>query len=132
MRFVLSVLIVALAGCSGATQTAPTTPINTQIAVGVGQTATVPEASLRLTLVGVTNDSRCPADAFCILGGDALVRIDVDSNRGGRAVYDLHTGGLNPVQHADLTIALVELSPYPFSAHPIAPGDYRATFRISR
>jgi hypothetical protein len=39
---------------------------------------------------------------------------------------------MRPVVHEDLTIALLELSPYPFSSRPIAPGDYRATLRISR
>ena len=131
MRVVLVGLVVALAGCRESV-TAPTTPLNTQITVSVGETTTIREASLRLTFVGVLNDSRCPADAVCILGGDALVRISVDSNGGGPAVYDLHTGSLDPVRHAELTIALVELSPYPFSARPIASGDYRATFRVIR
>ena len=46
--------------------------------------------------------------------------------------YPLHTGDMKPVTHEDLTIALVELSPYPFSSRPIQPGDYRATLRVTR
>ncbi len=37
-----------------------------------------------------------------------------------------------PVKHDGLTIGLVELSPYPFSARPIGPADYRATPRVAR
>jgi hypothetical protein len=39
---------------------------------------------------------------------------------------------MKPVTHEDLTIALVELAPYPFSSRPIQPGDYRATLRVTR
>ena len=37
-----------------------------------------------------------------------------------------------PVRHGDLTIALIEIAPYPYSYRPIGPGDYRATLGISR
>ena len=38
-----------------------------------------------------------------------------------------------PVRHDDFTIdARASLSPYPFSATPIAPEDYRATLRVTR
>ena len=77
-------------------------------------------------------DSRCPADAICIQGGDALVRIDVQSAAAGQGTYDLHTATMQPVRHGELTIALVNLSPYPFSSRPILPDDYRATFKITR
>jgi hypothetical protein len=36
------------------------------------------------------------------------------------------------VQHDGVTIALVQLTPYPFSSRTIAPGDYRATLKVTR
>ena len=60
------------------------------------------------------------------------MQIAVLRARRGAQAYALHTGDMRPVAHDDLTIALVELSPYPFSAQPIQPGDYRATLRVSR
>ena len=44
----------------------------------------------------------------------------------------LQTGDLRPVVHNGLTIALVQLSPYPFSARTIAPDEYRATLKVTR
>ena len=81
--------------------------------------------------VGVADDLRCPADAICITGGNAIVHVAVVSG-GTEAGYELHTGTMLPVRHGDVTIALVDLQPYPFSAWPIDPGDYRATLRITR
>lgn len=80
---------------------------------------------------GVTGDSRCPADAVCVQGGDAIVNLTATSS-GGTRELELHTGNMAPVQHDGVTIALVQLSPYPFSSGPIAPGDYRATLRATR
>ena len=80
---------------------------------------------------GVSGDSRCPADAMCIQGGDAIVRIAV-IQRGGSQAYALHTGDMRPIAHDDLEIGLVDLSPYPFSTRPILPADYRATLRVTR
>jgi hypothetical protein len=67
---------------------------------------------------------------MCVLGGDAVVQITLLQGLGS-AEYGLHTGDLRPVRHGDLTIALEQLQPYPFSAHPIAPDEYRATLRIT-
>jgi hypothetical protein len=88
-------------------------------------------AGIRVRFVGVFGDSRCPADAFCIQGGDAVVRIDVLGVSGASSTYDLHTGDMQPIRHGELTIALENLSPYPFSSRQIAPGEYRATLRVS-
>jgi len=39
---------------------------------------------------------------------------------------------MQPVVHEGLTIALVQLMPYPFSAKTIAPDEYRATLKVTR
>jgi hypothetical protein len=107
-------------------------PLDTQFTLAPGASATVAGTSLRVQFSGVLGDSRCPADAMCIQGGDALVRIRVVN--GGTAEYELHTGDSSKavVSHAGYRIALAELQPYPFSSRTIQPGDYRATLRVSR
>ena len=128
----LFILLSLMTGCVSDPPTAPGRPLDVEIVLGPGDITTIDGTSFRLRFEGVMGDSRCPADAFCIQGGDALVRISVYASRGPLTTYDLHTGNLRPIRHEDLTVALKELSPYPFSAHPIAPGDYRATIRVTR
>lgn len=126
-------LLSTVAACNSTAPDAPTGPVDTQLVLGPGQTSDVANAGIRVRFVGVTGDSRCPGDAICIQGGDAVVRIEVLPASGGPVPYDLHTGDLKPVQHNDLTIALVQLMPYPFaSLPPIGPNDYRATIRVTR
>ena len=132
MRFCSVVFcLLVVTACSAKSPASPS-PISRDVVLAPGQTAAVTEAGITLRFDGVSGDSRCPADAICIQGGDALVRIAVIPNRGGPQDYALHTGDMRPVTHDDLAIALVELSPYPFSARPIQPNDYRARLRVTR
>ena len=111
--------------------TGATVPINSEFVLAPGQRAVIDGADISTQFVGVEGDSRCPADAFCVQGGDARVRVDVTSARSRRA-YELHTGDMQPVRHDDVTIHLVQLAPYPFSSRTIAPDEYRVTLRVTR
>jgi hypothetical protein len=132
MRYFSAIFcLLAVTACSEKSPSAPS-PIAREVVLAPGQTTTVPEAEINVRFDGVAGDSRCPGDAICILGGDALVQIAVIPRRGTARNYDLHTGDMRPVSHEELTISLIDLSPYPFSSRPIQPSDYRATLRISR
>ena len=130
-RFALFVGFAVLSACGSDSPTAPA-PIDRNVTLAPGQTTAIEGASLSVRFENVTGDSRCPADAICITGGDALVHIQVMPSAGVRRDYTLHTGDRRPVLHDTFTIALVELTPYPFSSRPIQPSDYRATLRVSR
>ena len=126
----LAGLCLILSACGGAT--APTVPLNRDFTLSPSETAMIDNTTLGIHFLGVQGDSRCPADVFCIQGGDAIVKIEVVDRRGGTKPYDLHTGDLRPVKHDDLTITLVQLMPYPFSSRTIQPNEYRATLVVSR
>jgi hypothetical protein len=131
MRWIsLAFCLLCVTACDESV-TGPTVSLNSEFVLAPGGAATVDAASLTLQFKGVTGDSRCPADALCIQGGDAVVHITARAD--GRArEYELHTGSMAPVRHDDLTIALVQLSPYPFSSKTIQPDEYRATLRVTR
>jgi hypothetical protein len=122
--------LVTIAGCADS-PAAPTGPVNAQVVLAPGETANVAEAGIGIRFNGVSGDSRCPADALCIQGGDAIVHIQVLST-GAPVDFELHTGSLQPVRLGTVTIALENLSPYPFSSRTISPSEYRATLRITR
>lgn len=97
-----------------------------------GHRVSLEGTSFTVGFVGVSGDSRCPADVLCIQGGDAIVTIEVLGPGRNRAVYEFHTGDMRPVTHDDVVLSLVELSPYPFSSRTIAPDEYRATLTAVR
>ena len=119
-----------ISACTGSL-TGPTVRLDPAFVLTVGETATLQGRSAQIRFVGVTGDSRCPIDVFCVTGGDAIVEIAVRSRSGPEIRYDLHTGDLRPVQHRTLTITLVQLAPDPFSTQTIPPEVYRATLRVT-
>ncbi len=134
MRLFLAVLcLLAVTACDEQNPVGPSVGMNERFTLAPGEVATVRDVNLNVQFVNVTGDSRCPADAICIQGGDALVNIRVLDN-GATSAYELHTGDSSraAVMHRQVRIALVELQPYPFSSRTIAPGEYRATLTVTR
>ena len=111
--------------------TGPTSPLNREFTLAPGETVAIAGASLGVRFNRLTGDNRCPADAVCVLGGSADVSVTAVSDNSTRD-HVLRTGDMQPVQHDGFTIALVQVSPYPFSAQTIAPQDYRVTLRVTR
>jgi hypothetical protein len=133
VRIAFAVLcLLATTGCDES-QTGPTVALNERFTLAPGSVTAIRDEDVRVRFDEVTGDSRCPADALCIQGGDALVHIRVSDGASTNA-YVLHTGDSSraSIVHGSLRVALVELQPYPFSSRTIVPGDYRATFSASR
>jgi hypothetical protein len=129
-----SLIAIVVTVCAACSPAGPTARLDENFVLAPGASARVTGADVSIRFIGVQGDSRCPADAICIQGGDALVRVEVLPSTGGAGArtYDLHTANSQPVRHGDVSIALVELAPYPFASRPTQPGDYRATLRVTR
>ena len=114
--------------------TGPSVGIDERFTLSPGESARVASTDVTLTFVDVQGDSRCPADAICIQGGDAVVRVRAAG--GSRTeTLELHTGDSSraSAQYQGYRVTLAELQPYPFSSRPpIGAGDYRATLVVSR
>jgi hypothetical protein len=131
LRLIVVFALASTLGCSGSSPTAPAPPSRQQFVLAPGQSAAIQGTAFALRFDAVEGDSRCPADALCILGGDAVVKVSVLAAASAQA-YELRTGTMRPFSYADLTVSLVQLDPYPFSSRPIAPDDYRATLLVTR
>lgn len=129
-RFLAAFCLFAVTGCFIESPVDPG-PVDQTVTLAPGQSASIPGTSLTLKFEGVTGDNRCPADALCVLGGSATVKVGARGSSGNRTLA-FETGTLEPVEFAGLTLELTQLAPYPFSATPIKPEDYRATLRVSR
>ncbi len=136
MRAIFAVLcLLAATACDEKSPAGPSFPLNERFTLAPAEVAVVDGdgAALQVQFIEVTGDSRCPADAVCIQGGDAVVHIEAGDSA-GRLRHELHTGDSSraAVSHGAFRIELVELQPYPFSSRPIEPRDYRATLRVTR
>lgn len=133
MRIATLFLCLLAATACDESPTGPTVSLDTRFTLTPGETASVQGRSVRLRFESVTGDSRCPADAICITGGDAIVRLSATGDDGSLSL-ELHTGDSSraSVTYGNVKVTLLELTPYPFSSQPaIKPGDYRATLSVS-
>jgi len=127
-------VLLLLASCS----TSPTTPravnVGDRFTLAPGQAAQVEGMGLRVTFESVTADSRCPVDVTCVWEGDAVVVVSLRPAATGAAQHDLHTASryASEAQEGDYRVRLVDLAPVPRQGGPPRPGDYRATFVVTR
>ena len=129
----LLICLLFVTACDENSPTGPTVSLNQRFTLAPGEVAAVDKTDVRFEFVRVTGDSRCPADAICIQGGDALVQIRA-TGEGDSTLLGLHTGDSSQASAAygSVRLRLVELQPYPFSSRTIAPGEYRATMTVTR
>lgn len=112
----------------------PTVAFNERFTLAPGESARIDRGQVRLEFTDVTGDSRCPGDAICIQGGDAVVRVRATAGSAATTL-ELHTGDSARAfsTFQGLRVELMELQPYPFSSlPPIAPAAYRATLRVTQ
>ena len=129
----LLMCLLCVTGCDERSAAGPTVALNQRFTLAPGEVAAVSNTDLRFQFVRVTGDSRCPADAICIQGGDALVQIRA-SDGSSSTLLGLHTGDSSQAaaDFGGARIALVELQPYPFSSRTIEQEEYRATLTVTR
>jgi hypothetical protein len=137
LRSLLAATIV-LGGMACSSPTSPGDgPFQAEVTLRPGQVTAVASTPLRIGFDRVAADSRCPATAFCIQSGDALVALTVSvEGRAGAEVLLRTRGGTSgselSVVVAGYELAVSGLQPYPETTTPIPPGDYRVTVRIAR
>ncbi len=91
------------------------------------------QGGLKVSFDRVGSDSRCPMDAICVWAGDAVIILSISEASSGRDDRELHTAaGGSETSYRAYLVKLVALAPYPRSDQPIRPGDYVATFVVTR
>ncbi len=103
----------------------------------IGQEVLVADGKLKIKLVSVPEDSRCPTGVNCIWAGNARVALQVSKPTGNPVKLELNT---NPRETTDVAegsyglyrIKLVEVAPYPVDGQTIAPRSYTATLVVSK
>jgi hypothetical protein len=136
MDRLLAVLPFVVAVACGGGVTNPSTTIGKEVTLRPGATATVADASLKLALDKVQDDSRCAVDVTCVWAGDAVAVVRLIPASGPEETKQLHINGApeRPAQaeRGDFVVRFVRLTPAPHSQRPIRPQDYRATFVVDR
>lgn len=96
------------------------------VVLGVGDSFELPDGSV-LEFVELVEDSRCPADAFCVWQGEALLQFELD----GQRFKTTFTSPDDEVTVVDgWAIQVLDVQPYPLASVPHDPADTEVTVRV--
>ena len=102
----------------------------------IGQQAAIDSEKITISLLNVTEDSRCPSDVVCIWEGQASIRVSAEVNGTDAGQFALTIGGNEKPSAAfgggRYLARLTSLEPYPVSTNQTKPEDYVATLTVSK
>ena len=99
----------------------------------LGQQVLIENERLKITFIGVAEDSRCPEGVQCVWAGNGKVLLRLSKTRKRASMMNLNTG-VDP-KHDDYRgydVKLVSLNPYPKKGVKIKKREYVATLVVSR
>jgi hypothetical protein len=121
-----------LAACWDAAGPRRDVALNEPFELAVGESAELDAGALRVSFLGVTNDSRCPIDVVCIVAGDATVRLRLVRRSRPAELIELVTPS-RPCARADAyEIEALRLLPAPRAARPTPPEAYLVGLVVRR
>lgn len=105
--------------------------VDTELQLGIGD-AVIVSNNMEITILDV-QDSRCPADAFCVWQGEAKVSINVKTNSEDLGNFILSSiSESSSMQYIDgYFVRLVQVEPYPLASQSTSPSDYVVTLTVS-
>ena len=145
-RIFLLLLILLLAACQPSAPPSITAILGQQFPLAIGQTVTISDAVLSMTLVNISQDARCPALIECAGSGPVSVIISVRVGAEPAQELNLQTltdtlgvvsvmefeGMMTRIEVGDYLIEVKEVLPYPQqSVSEITPSDYRVSFVVT-
>lgn len=95
--------------------------------LSVKETITVDQ--LKMTLLEITDDSRCPINAFCVWQGTIATDVELDVNGVTKTVNISQVDG--PHEFEGYTITIRNAAPSTKAGQPIAQDEYAITYVVS-
>jgi len=148
MKRFLVLVVLFLSACKPVAPLPPlTAEMEAEFALAPGQSATIADAGLTLTLVGVPSDRRCPLEIECAESGPVTVVVTVqsDSDISTEIVFQTFTdndgrvpelefeGMQDCVKFEGYQIQVTSILPFPRqSVSEIKALDYRVSFTVTK
>jgi hypothetical protein len=98
----------------------------------VGEAQSIAGTGWSLTLVGVPQDSRCPANVFCIRAGDVTVDLLAAASSGNVPLsLTVDPTGSASASFGTYTVTVTNVAPYPMTPGTIDQADYIVTLVVN-
>ncbi len=104
---------------------------NAEVVVKLAEQAIVCDTDLKVELLAVVEDSRCPEGVDCVHAGNAVVRVKVTSRMGEPQIFTFNTmQGDETFEFEGYVFSLVALDPYPKEGVELRKEDYTARMKV--
>ena len=103
-----------------------------QFQLKVNQTSSLESDGIKVKLLNVTADSRCPSDVTCVWQGEVKISVNVIRNNQDLGDFSLTSRGGQDlgINFDGHSIQVVKVEPYPTSGKKISTSDYVVTFAV--
>jgi hypothetical protein len=139
-------LLCLLTGCLAGTPQPISVTSDAEIILSVGQTVSLSDANLSITLLNVVSDERCPSEIERAASGPVTLRLSIRNKDGVTIEETLQSftdsNGLAPdrdfegirsaVSIDEFEIRILGVSPYPKDrSDSIKPSEYKVNLKVS-
>lgn len=116
------------ASASGVSQA----PGATTFDIRPGQTVRLRDEGLRVTLLSVTEDSRCPEGVQCVWAGNVRLALRLAAAGGRASRVSLNTASQpTQINYRGRVLRILRVRPPKVEGRRIRPRDYRVTLEVS-
>lgn len=130
---VLSILFLFLTGWMQQSCETKEVALTKQFKLNVGEEARVSEAGIKVSLVSIVEDSRCPTGVQCIWAGNGKVSVKLSKGKGQAVSVELNTSaGPKSSTFQGYEVRLVSLDPYPKDGVKISKDAYVVTLMVCK
>jgi len=133
IAFAILSTLLAVVGCTSEARDA-TVNLGQESSIAVGETITIAGEDLKIKLVDVTADSRCPTSATCVWQGEVTCIVETTSHQSVNRMT-LNQPGLTKqalqIEFNDYVVNY-DVVPYPEVGKSIKKSDYRLHLRIDK
>ena len=133
IRLRVALLLVALAVVAVAcSEEDAGVELGEEFTLELGQTAQIPDAAIEIIFSEITNDSRCPEDAQCVVAGDVTVLVVIEGQARGPMGFEnlIWPGEFDSIDIGEFRLRVLSVQPDPPPQEFVPLGDYRATFVV--
>ncbi len=97
-----------------------------------GQTVSLRESGLRVTLLSVAEDSRCPEGVECVWAGNVRVVLRLAAGSARARRFNLNTATRPPeINYRGRVLKILQVRPPKVEGRRIRPRDYRVKLEVS-
>jgi hypothetical protein len=134
--FIIIFNIIYLTGCIQPDFSVIPAELDEPFQLKINQTGFIKSENIKILILNVTEDSRCPSDVECIWAGQVTILLNILKNFQSLGEFNLTIPGESDeiaiIEFDGYSLKMIKVDPYPISTQEIELSDYIITFIVNK